>query len=387
MDNGRRHPRDPMTVKVVHYVDTTTYGGLETMLATILEHHDRSRFDLLLACAPEAGLKPLHDAARRADVRILPVPRMGRTSGRAWARFVVALRKERPAIFHAHLNWPLACHYGIAAAAAAGVQSICATEHAFVEIPWRFSIAVERALSHVVRRYVAVSRAVADRLMATFRLPEAKLRVVYNGVAADRFSRPPDLRLRADLAAPGHAVVLALGRLDRQKGQTYLLDAIAGIPDATLVLAGEGPERARLELRAQKLGLERRVRLLGNRSDVPALLAACDVLVQPSASFEGCPLAVLEAMAAGRPVVATDVGGVGEVVLHGRTGLLVAPCSAPALTGALTQVLGDPRLAERLGAAGHDRAIAEFSVDRMMERLSAVYQDLAEGRCGGAVGR
>ena len=376
-----------MKVKVVHYVDTTTYGGLETTLATILEHHDRSRFDLVLACSPDAGLKPLRDAAQRADVRVLLVPRMGRTSGRSWARFVVALRKERPVIFHAHLNWPLACHYGIAAAGAARVRSICATEHAFVDIPWRLSIAVERGLSQVVRRYVAVSRAVADRLMATFGFPTAKLSIVHNGVAADRFSRAPDLRLRDDLAEPGQAVILALGRLDRQKGQTYLLDAIAGIPGATLVLAGEGPERSRLELRARHLGLERRVRLLGNRSDIPALLAACDVLVQPSASFEGFGLAALEGMAAGRPVVATDVGGVGEVVLHGRTGLLVPPRSAPALARALTQVLRDPRLARKLGAAGRSRAIAEFSVDRMMERLSAVYQELAEGRDGGPVGR
>ncbi|MBA3585933.1 MAG: glycosyltransferase [Gemmatimonadetes bacterium] len=235
-----------------------------------------------------------------------------------------------------------------------------------------------RAARACVDRYIAVSEEVARRMRARFRVPASKLQVVRNGIDLDRYCRAADPRLRLLLARDEpRAVVLTVARLDPQKGHEYLLAAAAAIPQAVFVFAGEGEERPRLERMARALGVADRVRFLGHRSDIPDLLAVCDVFVLPSL-YEGLPLAVLEAMAAAKPVVATAVGGTDEAVTNGKSGLLVPPAEPSALADAIRTVLGDPTVARRLGEAGQARARREFSASRMIREVSGVYEDLLE---------
>lgn len=301
------------------------------------------------------------------------------------ARFVVALRAARPDVFHAHLNWPLACRYGLVAAVLARVPAVVATEHLFREIPWRRSILVQQIISAGVDRYIAVCHEVARRLRQTLRFPARKVQVVRNGIPLAPFERPANPALRATLAgATGRPIVLTTARLNEQKGHGYLLTAAVLVPEATFVLAGDGPHRAMLEARARALGLESRVVFLGYRQDVPDLLASCDLFVLPSL-FEGLPLSVLEAMAADRPVVATAVGGTDEAVIHGQTGLLVPPADPAALAAAIRTVLADPALAHRLAAAGKAQVHREFAVAGMVRRVTHIYDELLdsrEGPCG-----
>jgi glycosyltransferase involved in cell wall biosynthesis len=147
------------------------------------------------------------------------------------------------------------------------------------------------------------------------------------------------------------------------------------------LLAGEGAERPRLEARARSLGVADRVHFLGHRDDVPELLAACDLFVLPSL-YEGLPLSVLEAMAASRPVVATDVGGTGEAVVQGETGLLVRPGAPAELGEAIRALLGDRARAARMGLAGQARAARDFSTRRMLAEVSEVYDELLERHAG-----
>jgi glycosyltransferase involved in cell wall biosynthesis len=366
---------------VVHFSDSNGFGGAEQVMLQLLEGLDRARWRPVLLHHTEPGLARLVAGAQALDVECRVAPRLSRRQhlGSGLREFVRILQAERPAVFHAHLPAPLTGKYGLLAAALGRVPAVVATAHLLDDRPadWRERVS-QRMVTACVDRYLAVSDGVARRLRARSGMPERKLRVIRNGVAVDRFRRPPDLRLRAELTGGREqTIVLTIARLDAQKGHVHLLAAAAEIPDALFLLAGDGAERPRLEAEARALGVADRVRFLGHRDDIPELLALCDLFVLPSL-YEGLPLSVLEAMAAGRPVVATAVGGTDEAVLHGETGLLVAPGDASALRDAIRALLADPDRAARMGEAGGIRACREFSAGRMIAQVTGVYEELLD---------
>jgi glycosyltransferase involved in cell wall biosynthesis len=229
-------------------------------------------------------------------------------------------------------------------------------------------------------RMVAVSRDVGRYLTASLGVRGA-VETIYNGIDTARLVRPEGrARLRAELGlGPHQPVVGAIGNLFPVKGHTYLVRAAARLaarfPDLTVLLSGRPLLEAELTAEARALGVERQVRFLGFRDDVPALLDAMDVFVLPSLS-EGLSMSLLEAMAAGKPVVATDVGGNPELVVDGQTGLLVPARDPEALAVAIGRVLGDRALAARLGDSARRRVLGEFGVDRMVARYVGLYDTM-----------
>ncbi len=192
------------------------------------------------------------------------------------------------------------------------------------------------------------------------------VRVVHNGIDVERFDRPSDLALRSTFTGgTERRLVLTLARLHWQKGLRHLIAAAAEVPEAVFIVAGEGEERPRLEDDVTRLGLGHRFRFLGHRTDIPDLLAACDVVVLPSL-FEGLPVSILEAMAARKPVVATAIEGNDEAVADGVTGLLVPPADPSSLARAIRRVLGDAQLANCLAAASRARVEQQFSARAMV---------------------
>jgi glycosyltransferase involved in cell wall biosynthesis len=182
-----------------------------------------------------------------------------------------------------------------------------------------------------------------------------------------QFERPARPRPRS--------IVLTVARLDEVKGHRFLLEAARLVPEATFVLAGEGPERAALEAQALGLGVADHVCFMGHQADVPSLLASCDVVVLPSLA-ESSSLTLLEAMAARKPVIATRVGGIPEIVEDGQTGLLVPPSDPPALAAAIRSLLVDPDRAERLASAGRARVQRDFTLEAMVRGVAAVYDEV-----------
>jgi glycosyltransferase involved in cell wall biosynthesis len=233
----------------------------------------------------------------------------------------------------------------------------------------RIYLELERRAARWCRTIVAVGEFErAAGLEAGIGRPE-QYRVVPNGIDVDRFAgeRRP---------VPGR--VLMVGRLAAPKRQDLAVEAIMRVrrshPEAELHLVGDGPLRRQLESRIAALGAGEAVRLLGTRSDLPDLLAGADCVLLAS-DYEGAPLSILEAMAAGAPIVASRVAGIPELVLEGETGLLVEPQSAAGIAGGLERVLGDRALAARLGEAGRLRARAHYSRERMVRDLTAVYDE------------
>jgi glycosyltransferase involved in cell wall biosynthesis len=361
------------------YTDSRVLGGAENAMFMLLESLDREAWQptLLLDDAPE--VEPL--AARAAALgvpvrRVAPLP-LGFTGARRVPALARLLRRERPAVFHAHMSSPVACKWALAAAVLARVPAVLGTvQVGEYEPPNRSAYWQLRALARGVDRYLAVSRAIATELVERLGWPAGGIEVVYNAVAAERFAMASPPGLRKELGGDGRPpLVLTPARLDPQKGHLTLFEAIAEVPDAVFVLAGEGPERGPLEALAARLGISDRVRFLGRREDVPELLATCDVFALPSL-YEGSSLAVLEAMAAGIPIVSSAIGGTDELIEDGRSGLLVPPGDAEALAGALRRLLAEPELGAAMAARARERVEGGLRREQMAARVSGVYREL-----------
>lgn len=367
-----------MARSIFFYTDSRTFGGAEQALLTLIAGLDRRAWQptLMVDDVPEVAALVQRISEHRVPVRFVEPMPLGLQGARRVPRFARVLRAEQPDIFHAHLSWPLAAKYPLVGAVAARTRVVVATLHLIPDFKLdRSSFLQLRALSAGVGCYIAVSRNIAAELVTRFRWPERKLRVIHNGVAAERFevTSPPALR---EMLTNGRStsVVLACGRLHPQKAHLLLLEAAAQLPEAVFIVVGDGPLRGALETRAAALGLADRFHLLGFRDDVPELLAASDVFTAPS-YYEGASLSVLEAMAAGRAIVSSRIGGTNELIEDEQSGLLVAPGDVDALVAALRRVLADETLRATLGVRARERVRREFTATAMVRRTVRVYEE------------
>lgn len=338
-----------MALKVTHVHRIGGIGGSERHLLTLLPALAAKGVDVSFVGLDMPGADPFYSELA------VPFERLSRP----W-QLRGALKRAAPDLVHTHLVH--ADVYG----AVSTRTAIVSTKHnpdPFRAGPWRF---VERALARRARRIVAISEAVRRFSVDEVGLPADKIDVVHYGL--DELPAP-----WAESPAPPISdgpLLLCVARLAPQKGVDTAIRALPSIPDATLLVLGEGPERARLEGLARELGVSRRVVMPGRVGDIAALYRRCDVVVHP-ARWEGFGLAMLEGMLAAKPVVAARAGSAPELVVEGETGLLVPPDDATALARAIVTALASK---ERLGKAGLARAKSEFSVERMVGRTLAVYE-------------
>ncbi len=213
--------------------------------------------------------------------------------------------------------------------------------------------------------------------MQELAVPEHKVSVVRNGIEVEALVERSRLPLQGavDFEASDRPIVLIPARLHKQKGHADLLKAATKVPHVRFLLAGDGPERQSLETLAKVLGVSSRVSFLGERADVPSLLASSDVFVLPSL-YEGLPVSVLEAMAVGTPVVATSVGGTDEAVQDGVTGVLVPPGQPDRLAEAIARVVADRATAEEMSLKAKQCVRELFSSESMAAGVLAVYEQL-----------
>lgn len=368
-------PSRPRRV-ICHFSDTSGFGGAEAALLGLVEGLSslgEEQIVVLHHHAPNALKDELQ--ARNVPLQLVDAVPDGLSGVRRLPRFVGLLRRLSPMVFHAHLTMPLACKFPLLGAQLAGVPAIIATEQLMLEFPFgRSARYQQRLVARRVDRFVAVSDHVA-RSLAALGWPADKLTVIPNAIDVGRFAFG-DERVARSHAAP---IVLTVARLDNQKGHEYLIEAADALPEVRVLIAGDGPERARLEELARRSPASSRIEFLGARRDIPELLAGCDVFVLPSL-FEGLPLAVLEAMAAGRPVVASDIGGIDEIVIPEMTGLLVPPRDAGALAAAVRRLLDDPGLGHRLGEQAHELVRSRYQQSRMARDVLDLYRAVTAPR-------
>jgi glycosyltransferase involved in cell wall biosynthesis len=368
---------------VVHFSDSTEFGGTEQVILHLLGGLDQTVWAPVLLHHGTPGTRRLVDGARECGVECQVVPPVWRRGDAVTGLLplIRTIRRIQPAVFHAHLTSALGGKYALLAARLARVPVVLGTVHLYLSVgPSRRLTLSHRVSTACVDRYIAVSHQIARSLHERFGVPEAKMQVIHNGIPRLELTSDVGPAFRATLGAvSGQQIVLNLARLDTQKGQRFLLEAAAQRPEPLYLIAGEGPLRADLQQQAQLLGLKDQVRFLGFRTDRSQLIGACDLFVLPSLD-EGLPLALLEAMAAGKPVVACGVGGVGEVITHGVTGVLVPPADSRALAEAIGAVLSDRVLAERLGKAARERVETSFTCETMVHAVVGVYLKLLEAK-------
>ncbi len=250
-------------------------------------------------------------------------------------------------------------------------------------------LASERCLAGCTGHWVCVSNAERESLLRTGLADPSRTTVIWNGIDVAPFANVSQHRhsLRLELDIPQDAfMVTTICRLHRPRDFPTLLQAFGVIqntlPQAHLLIVGDGPLRAQVEQDIASLALQERVRLLGMRRDVPQVLGATDLFVLSSGEWEGLPLSVLEAMGASLPVVASDVGGTREAVLDGQTGYLFAPRDAEALAKCLQSLAQNPALAHHMGQLGRARVEQYFTRDRMVHETAALYGRLLSGKSG-----
>ena len=377
-------------MRVLQLISSGGYYGAESMLLNLCLAQHQAGCENILAIfdnrhQPNAEL---YEQARRAGLRAHQVHCRGRADWLAVRQIGALIRSERIVLIHTHGY--KANLYGYLAARRQGIPAV-ATCHNWVDGTTALGI-YNRLDRIVLRRFsavAAVSDDVMDNLISSGILRQ-KIRGIANGINVQASGEAASPARFPGIRIGKGKVIGMVARLDLRKGAEFLLVAVRELCDyidgLALILVGEGPDRPAIERRVQQLGLQHNVLLAGRRTDMAAVYTAIDIFVLPSLN-EGLPMTVLEAMAAGKPIVATRVGAVPSVIRDGETGLLVAPRDVEGLRDAISVLLEDPEFSQRLGKQAREWALRHCTSEAMAQKYRHMYEEvLPEPRPASAQG-
>ncbi|MCG3115115.1 MAG: glycosyltransferase [Candidatus Manganitrophus sp. SA1] len=381
---------------VLHLIDCLFIGGGEMQMADLLRRIDREKFRPLVGCLRKQG--QLVPVLEEAGIVVEEFPVRGKLfyprSIREIFRLARFMRRERVQIVHTQ---DLYSHLvGIPAALIARVPVVITNRLDLGHTMKQWHRRALKMLSFAITRVMANSEGVRTMLIDEEKIDPAKIELIYNGVNLDQFQIPskekgPVPPVRDFRLEPGDRPIVVVANLWPVKGHEILFEAAVRVtayyPTAKFVLVGTGAaRRAILEARARELAIDKQILFLGPRQDVPQILPQMEISVLPSLA-EGFSNAILESMAAGLPMVATDVGGNREAIVEGETGFLVPPRDPETLADRILRLLGDREGGQRMGKAGRERIETTFSLQRMVTETERFYERLLEERGAGARGR
>lgn len=369
-------------MRIVHVIDHLGAGGAQRLLADLAPRQQRRGHSVHVVCL--RGSTPLSQTLEAKGTSVTHL-RLKRSDPRQVSVLYAFLRAAMPDIVHVHLT--LSCLLGRVVAGAAHVPAVIVHDHeadAEMFITPAPLLALKRLaeprLPPRAVRYVVVSRSALSYAREVRRLPESQIVLVPNGVDIEHLEHgrlAPDAA-RRQIGAPADVPLIGFaGRMAREKGIDLLLDALTHLPHAHAAIAGTGPLADAMRSYARTLRVEQRAHFVGYLDDIRPLLWACDVYVQPSRR-EAFGLAAAEAAALGLPVAASRTGGLQDIVLDGRTGILARPGDARDLAAALDIMLNDAKRARALGEAGRQHARAHFAIDTVLESIDKIYQKVAD---------
>jgi glycosyltransferase involved in cell wall biosynthesis len=364
-------------VRVLHVVEDLPVGGLETTLYQIVTHLDPEIYDVRTCCIEEGG--PIAEELQTKGYHVDILGLNNYYSPRQLSSLKRYLKKHDPDIVHTHGEF--ASTFGRIAALMNRTPVILRHIQTKANLKFRHRF-YDGLLTRWTQGAVAVSENCAQHHIEKCRIPKKKMTVLPNGVdleAFDNTSFPSQFLDQWDLKEQD-ILIGCVGRLSPIKGHIFMIRALPAIlekyPNTHLIIIGDGPDKPKLVNETKRLSVSDAVLFTGLRRDVPSLLKALRVFVLPSTEVEGLPLSIAEAMCAGVPVVASDVGGVSEIVRHSETGLLVAPKNPAQLSSAALKILGDPRFSEELVKNALILCRNEYSVETLVKRLESIYGDL-----------
>jgi len=363
-------------LRILHLITSMPVGGAENLILTTINHLDPTRFSSVLCCIQSKGI--LGDEAEHSGIKLVALDRMKRKRFDLQAVEAIAaiIRREHIDVVHCHLYH--AALYGRLAARRTGVSSVVTVHNVYSRPKWHRRL-INWWLGRHTARIIGVSQPVGNDVIRYDCIAPEKLIVIPNGIDLAPMLQTLDRETaKSRLGLPAGAQVIGcVGRLESQKGHRFLLEVLSMLRNKRgdcphLVIVGTGSELGNIRQGIENMHLEDRVQLLGTRRDIPEILAALDLFVLPSL-WEGLPLALLEAMAAGVPVIASAVGGVGEVLNDGMYGLALPPNDVPELYKAIVDLLDDQEKRLVLGRMGAKRAHQDYGACSMVHRLEEIY--------------
>ena len=363
-------------LRVLAVLDSPTdQGGAERFALGLVSHLPRDRFEPWV-CSTRFATPEASEALADAGVTHISLRRKGKLDVHRLSGLAMLLKMGRFDVVHAHMFGSNV--WGTVLGKLCSIPVIIAHEH-----NWSYTGELGRRMidRHVIARYatrfVAVSESNRTRMIELEGIPADKVLVLPTAYIPHRVTSPTDIRAELGLA-PDARVIGVAATLRVEKALEVMITAVGDVveqfPDAHLVIAGDGPRRGALETQAAEMGLTGHVHFLGERRDVTPILQTVDVGAL-SSDWEGMPLFVLECMTTGTPVVATNVGGLPELVEDDRTGLLVPPRDPAALARAIIALLADPERGQRLAGAAAER-MHSYTIDAVAERFAALYEQL-----------
>jgi glycosyltransferase involved in cell wall biosynthesis len=364
---------------ILHILPGLWVGGVQSQLLTVLGNYDRSRFCPIVCSLSGSGAigRKMEDIG----VEVVCLNKFGHGLDLTIIVDLYRLMKKREIMivrthqYHANL-------YGRIAANLAGVPCIIASIHNIYNRDRKIHRRmINRFLAGLTDKIIAVSETVGRDIMKYDSIPKDKIMVIYNGIEINRFLQMSNgSSVRMEFNIPSSVPVIGIvGRLVHQKGHKYLLEAMVRIkarfPGSLLLIVGDGPLKGELTAYATAQGLGEDVIFAGSRMDIPDLLAAIDIFVFPSFR-EGLGNALLEAMAAGKPIIATDIAPMREIINSAEVGILVPPKDSGALASAIEVLMSDSVRAEALGSAARSRALSFFDIKNTVNNYTGLFEDI-----------
>jgi len=361
-------------INVIHIVEELTIGGLEKILTTIVLNLDKKKYNISVWCLREGGFFADKLVKEGIDVKILHIS----TSRNPLSIYKLYrfLKSHKFDIIHTHAY--SAGTIGRMSAFLAGVPVIISHNHSVYDYYGKFYNLVEWFLSLITDRVICISEVVNGFANKTQRINSKKLITIHNGIddVCD-LTEKSSSDLKKELGIPiNHPVICTISHMEEHKGLKYLLEAASLLlqskNDVSFLLVGEGVLKKELKILCADLKIEKNVIFAGEQSDISEILSLSDIFVLPSLR-EGLPLTILEAMACGKPVIATNVGGIPEIVKDGENGILVYPKDPETLYMAMNELLGDREKREKMGRIGKRVCDESFRTKTMVEKVEDLY--------------
>ena len=367
-------------IRVLVFVNSFRIGGSERQAVELVKGLDRSRFEPILACFQKDG--PLSEELPEGLHGVEAFPLSGFFNSNALrqaARLYQLCRVKKVQVVQCFNYYSNVFAIPVARLARVPVILGCRREEAVARTAMHQLL--ERWSYRLATGVVANAQAIKDQVVEIDGIPADKVWVIHNGLDVNRFGRQGLAMPGGAVRKNGRVVIAVVANLRPEKGHLVFLEAAklvsSAYPESTFLIVGEGPMRDEIESRIGQLQLAARVEMRGAVKDIPSLLrSSVDIAVLPSLKNEGFPNAVMEAMGASLPVVATDTGGTRELVVDGMTGFLVRPGDPAALADRIAKFCGDRELRMKMGEAGRRRVLQEFSVDRMARKFEDLYTTL-----------
>lgn len=364
---------------ILHTESSDGWGGQEIRVFTEALHLSRRGHRVIIACPRESQL---YGRTHRAGLPVVAIPFKRAIGPRAVWHVYRALKREKVEILNTHSSvdsW--------AASFAGRLAGIAIVRTRHLSVPLRRNPFTKLLYSKLCDRIVTMGEAVRQLLIREAGVKPSKVISVPTGIDLEQFDsfRGGGEAVREELGIAKDIPLIGIVAVLRSwKGHRFFLEAVPlvleKVPPARFLIVGEGPQQRNIQRWIEEMGLEETVVMTGHREDVPEVLAALDVVVSASTQAEGVPQSLVQALAMEKPVVATDVGGVGEIIRDRETGLLVPPANPKAMAEATLAILSDPEAARALGRRGRGLVERSYSLERMLDQVEAVYQDLIASR-------